>query len=230
MRRPPPDKTIVEHTAINPNKAAHIGHLRNAALGDTLVRVARVPRHAGRSAELHRRHRRPGRRRHRRLPRARAPHRSTRSGTIADTTRFDYYCWDLYSRVTEWYAGDKDRLAIRAAALHDLEQRRRTRPPTIGALHRRPHRARASDDDGAAEHRLRPADVRGRHPAAAVLGACVRDSEGAGRGVPADRGQARRLLGDAHRRGTSDRRRERRHVERPNAERRTRARKGARER
>src|SRR5438132_9701041 len=29
-------KTIVEHTAINPNKAAHIGHLRNAALGDTL--------------------------------------------------------------------------------------------------------------------------------------------------------------------------------------------------
>src|SRR5207247_11019289 len=33
------EKTIVEHTAINPNKAAHIGHLRNAALGDTLVRV-----------------------------------------------------------------------------------------------------------------------------------------------------------------------------------------------
>ena len=34
-------KTIVEHTAINPNKAAHIGHLRNATLGDTLVRVLR---------------------------------------------------------------------------------------------------------------------------------------------------------------------------------------------
>ena len=32
-------KTIVEHTAINPNKAAHIGHLRNATLGDTLVRA-----------------------------------------------------------------------------------------------------------------------------------------------------------------------------------------------
>ena len=32
-------KTVVEHTAINPNKAAHVGHLRNAALGDTLVRV-----------------------------------------------------------------------------------------------------------------------------------------------------------------------------------------------
>jgi arginyl-tRNA synthetase len=35
------EKTIVEHTAINPNKAAHIGHLRNAALGDTLVRALR---------------------------------------------------------------------------------------------------------------------------------------------------------------------------------------------
>jgi hypothetical protein len=34
-------KAIVEHTAINPNKAAHIGHLRNAALGDTLVRALR---------------------------------------------------------------------------------------------------------------------------------------------------------------------------------------------
>src|SRR5215208_2588498 len=33
------DKTVVEHTAINPNKAAHIGHLRNATLGDTLVRA-----------------------------------------------------------------------------------------------------------------------------------------------------------------------------------------------
>ena len=34
-------KTIVEHTAINPNKAAHVGHLRNAALGDTLCRLLR---------------------------------------------------------------------------------------------------------------------------------------------------------------------------------------------
>jgi arginyl-tRNA synthetase len=30
-------KLIVEHTNINPNKAAHIGHLRNAVLGDVLV-------------------------------------------------------------------------------------------------------------------------------------------------------------------------------------------------
>ena len=42
-------KCIVEHTNINPNKAAHIGHLRNAALGDTLVRVLR---RAGRRVEV----------------------------------------------------------------------------------------------------------------------------------------------------------------------------------
>jgi arginyl-tRNA synthetase len=113
-------KAIVEHTAINPNKAAHIGHLRNAALGDTLVRVLRfrgVPvevqnyiddtgvqvadvvvgfRHiAGKTLEEIRQ--------------------------IADTTRFDYYCWDLYARVTEWYDEDKERLTIRANTLHDIE-------------------------------------------------------------------------------------------------------------
>src|SRR5437762_3933049 len=35
-------KIIVEHTNINPNKAAHIGHLRNAVLGDTFVRMLRA--------------------------------------------------------------------------------------------------------------------------------------------------------------------------------------------
>ncbi len=34
-------KIIVEHTSINPNKAAHIGHVRNAVLGDTMARVLR---------------------------------------------------------------------------------------------------------------------------------------------------------------------------------------------
>ena len=43
---------------------------------------------------------------------------------LADTTRFDYYCWDLYARVTEWYEGDPQRLAARARALRDLEHGR----------------------------------------------------------------------------------------------------------
>ena len=85
----PPEKTIVEHTAINPNKAAHIGHLRNAALGDTLVRVLRFRGTPVEVAELHRRHRRPGRRRHRRVPGARAPdarRRAARSPTRRGST------------------------------------------------------------------------------------------------------------------------------------------------
>ena len=118
--RPTAGKAIVEHTAINPNKAAHIGHLRNSALGDTLVRVLRfrgIPVEVqnyiddtgvqvadvvvgfrtleGKSLEQIR--------------------------DIADSTRFDFYCWDLYARVTEWYEGDKERLATRAQTLHDIE-------------------------------------------------------------------------------------------------------------
>ena len=46
---PPASKVIVEHTNINPNKAAHIGHLRNAVLGDTLVRCLRF---LGRGVEV----------------------------------------------------------------------------------------------------------------------------------------------------------------------------------
>ena len=110
-RGPPPTagKAIVEHTAINPNKAAHIGHLRNSALGDTLVRVLRF----------------------RGIPvevqnyiddtgvqvadvvvgfRVLEPKTLDEIRDIADTTRFDYYCWDLYARVTEWYEADKERL------------------------------------------------------------------------------------------------------------------------
>src|SRR5688572_19801219 len=96
------DKTIVEHTAINPNKAAHIGHLRNAALGDAFGRLLRFQ---GRPVEIQnyiddtgvqvadvvvgfRELERKGLNEVRRL---------------AETTRFDYYCWDLYARVTEWY-------------------------------------------------------------------------------------------------------------------------------
>jgi len=114
------EKTIVEHTAINPNKAAHIGHLRNAALGDT---IARVLRFRGLQVEVQNYIDDLGVQvadilvgfmhlEHRTLADVRE---------IADTTRFDYYCWDLYSRVTEWYGEDAAHLQLRARALHDLE-------------------------------------------------------------------------------------------------------------
>jgi arginyl-tRNA synthetase len=113
-------KTIVEHTAINPNKAAHVGHLRNAALGDTLVRVLTfgetpvetqnyIDDTGVQVADVV-----VGFRELEHLSFDQVKH-------VADTTRFDYYCWDLYSRVTEWYEGDKARLDVRARTLHDLE-------------------------------------------------------------------------------------------------------------
>jgi arginyl-tRNA synthetase len=114
------EKTIVEHTAINPNKAAHIGHLRNAALGDTLGRVLRF---RGTPVEIQNYIDDLGVQvadiivgfreiEHRALADVRL---------IADTTRFDYYCWDLYSRVTGWYDESPENQAARARILHDLE-------------------------------------------------------------------------------------------------------------
>src|SRR3954464_12794783 len=115
------EKTIVEHTAINPNKAAHIGHLRNAALGDTLVRALTF---RGTPVETQNYIDDTGVQVADVIVGFREIEHLTLDAvrTIADTTRFDYYCWDLYSKVTEWYDGDAQRLAIRAAALHDLEQ------------------------------------------------------------------------------------------------------------
>jgi arginyl-tRNA synthetase len=117
---PRPDKTIVEHTAINPNKAAHIGHLRNAALGDTLVRVLQF---RGHPVEVQNYIDDTGVQ----VADVVVGFRELEQLTIDDArrlaaeTRFDYYCWDLYARVTEWYDGDKERLKVRAATLHDIE-------------------------------------------------------------------------------------------------------------
>ncbi len=117
----PAEKAVVEHTAINPNKAAHIGHLRNAALGDTLGRLLRF---RGQPVEIQNYIDDTGVQvadvvvgfrelEHKDFEAVRR---------VADSTRFDYYCWDLYSTVTEWYESDKERLKIRTATLHDIER------------------------------------------------------------------------------------------------------------
>ena len=116
----PGTKSIVEHTAINPNKAAHIGHLRNAALGDSFGRLLRF---LGREVEIQNYIDDTG------VQvadvavgfRELEPKTLDEVRTLAASTRFDYYCWDLYARVTEWYEEDKERLKIRAAALHAIE-------------------------------------------------------------------------------------------------------------
>jgi arginyl-tRNA synthetase len=114
--------TIVEHTAINPNKAAHIGHLRNSTLGDTFVRLLRF---SGVPVEVQNYIDDTGVQVADVVVGFRELERKSLDDirAIADDPKlkFDYYCWDLYARVTEWYAGDKERLAIRAQALHDIE-------------------------------------------------------------------------------------------------------------
>lgn len=116
-------KTIVEHTAINPNKAAHIGHLRNAALGDTLGRLLGyldvpveiqnyIDDTGVQVADVV-------------VGFQHLENRDLASVMqLADATRFDYDCWDLYARVTEWYEADKTRLSYRADTLHAIEEGR----------------------------------------------------------------------------------------------------------
>jgi arginyl-tRNA synthetase len=110
------DKIIVEHTNINPNKAAHIGHLRNAILGDTFVRMLRA---TGRNVE--------------------AQNYIDNTGVqVADVVAgflhpevfplgayrqepFDYLCWDLYAAVSAYYEDHPEALEWRKQVLHDVE-------------------------------------------------------------------------------------------------------------
>ena len=118
------EKIIVEHTSINPNKAAHIGHVRNAVLGDTM---ARTLRRAGRNVQvqnyidntgvqvadvviglLHMEKRTP-----------------VGVKMLVMEPRFDYYCWDVYAKATQFFAEDKARAAkLRGETLKAIEEGR----------------------------------------------------------------------------------------------------------
>lgn len=117
-------KIIVEHTSINPNKAAHIGHVRNAVLGDTLVRILR---HVGHRVQiqnyidntgvqvadvviglLHMEKRTP-----------------VSVKMMAMEPRFDYECWDIYAKATQFFAADKVNAAkMRGETLRAIEEAR----------------------------------------------------------------------------------------------------------
>jgi arginyl-tRNA synthetase len=126
---------LIEHTSINPNKAAHIGHLRNAILGDTLARMMRV----GPSDTTQN-------------PIGVQNYIDNTGVQVADVVvalthlegrnlagverwmeelaarkeRIDYACWDLYARVSQWYEAEpaqkEARKQIRLDTLHALEQ------------------------------------------------------------------------------------------------------------
>ena len=128
-----PGFRLVEHTSINPNKAAHIGHLRNAILGDTFQRLLR-PDSYKRGYEVgvqnyidntgvqvadvvvglvHLE------------GKTLASTRELLADLSRDNRRIDFYCWDLYARVSQWYTADPAQLAVRKQlrldTLHALE-------------------------------------------------------------------------------------------------------------
>jgi len=116
-------KILVEHTSINPNKAAHIGHLRNAVLGDTFARLLKF---RGHPVEIQNYIDNTGvqvadvvvgfARLENKGPEA------VRSLVRDTSTRFDYYCWDLYARVFQRYETDPDLAAFRSTALKAIEE------------------------------------------------------------------------------------------------------------
>jgi arginyl-tRNA synthetase len=115
-------KIIVEHTNINPNKAAHIGHLRNAALGDTFVRMLRA---RGEQVEVQNYIDNTGVQVADVVVGFHFLRKQTPAGVralIADPeVRFDYYCWDLYAGISAYYKDHPEALAWRSATLHAIE-------------------------------------------------------------------------------------------------------------
>jgi len=142
-----PGFRLVEHTSINPNKAAHIGHLRNAILGDTFQRLLRPDSYKsgyqvgvqnyidntgvqvadvvvglvhleGRNLDS---------------VRKLLDGLSFAVALGEPAFRIDFYCWDLYARVSQWYAGTgPDDQAPPAPA--ELARRKQIRLDTLHAL------------------------------------------------------------------------------------------------
>ena len=118
---PQHQRVIVEHTSINPNKAAHIGHLRNAVLGDTMVRLLRQSGHevvvqnyidntGVQVADVV----------------IAFQHMEKKSlgevQKLAAEPHFDYLCWDLYARATQFFEEDRTRAArLRRETLQAIE-------------------------------------------------------------------------------------------------------------
>ena len=118
----PDEKIIVEHTNINPNKAAHIGHLRNATLGDTFVRMMRA---GGKRVEVQNYIDNTGVQ----VADVVVGFHYLEKKSLADVlalladpaVRFDYYCWDLYAHTSSYYKDHPEALPWRSATLHAIE-------------------------------------------------------------------------------------------------------------
>ncbi|RXH56743.1 arginine--tRNA ligase [Granulicella sibirica] len=130
-----PGFRLIEHTSINPNKAAHIGHLRNAILGDTFQRLLRPDDYkAGYQVGVQNYIDNTGVQvadvvvglvhlEHKSLSQV----RELLTECLETNQRIDFYCWDLYARVSQWYTEP----GIDAAT---LAQRKQIRLDTLHAL------------------------------------------------------------------------------------------------
>lgn len=107
------EKVVIEHTSINPNKSAHIGHLRNSCIGDALVRLLQ---RLGYNVEVHN-------------------YIDDLGNQLADTvvgilnvphkkehSRFGDFCWDIYSQVNKEYERNPQLMEQRTKVLHSLEE------------------------------------------------------------------------------------------------------------
>ena len=114
-------KVIVEHTSINPNKAAHIGHLRNAVLGDTMVRLLR---HSGNDVAVQNYIDNTGVQ----VADVVIAFQQMEKRSFAEVKelaagdKFDYLCWDLYAKATQYLEEDKTRAQkLRGETLKAIE-------------------------------------------------------------------------------------------------------------
>jgi arginyl-tRNA synthetase len=125
-------KLMVEHTSVNPNKAAHIGHVRNSVIGDTFVRILQA---AGNRVEVQNYIDNTGVQvadvvvgfMH--IEKMDLDAIKTLDRSLPDDRSFDYYCWDLYTQVGLFYrdgnADDEnnpEKLKLRAEILHAIEE------------------------------------------------------------------------------------------------------------
>jgi len=122
---------MVEHTSINPNKAAHVGHLRNAILGDTFVRLLRA---SGQKVDVQNYIDNTGVQ----VADVVVGFMHLEGKSLADVRallaecerngeRIDYYCWDLYANTSQWYTSgsaeeNEARKKLRYATLHAIEE------------------------------------------------------------------------------------------------------------
>src|SRR5207253_563981 len=124
-------KILVEHSSINPNKAAHVGHLRNAILGDTFVRLLRF---AGREVDVQNYIDTTGvqvadvvvgflylEKKNRAEIQDLIDRKEDRGPSKIPSRPIDYICWDLYAAVSKWYEQDKQNLQARVRTLHEIE-------------------------------------------------------------------------------------------------------------